>query len=118
MIPYVFLSFFLYIPCLSAAAPASLRLPSRLISSKGEERQGEKQEEKKGRGLRKLTSGASKQAHQKPAPATDEERRKRDVADDESWREKFGAEAARVIRRTVDKNVADYEYLKGFALKV
>lgn len=49
---------------------------------------------------------------------TDEERAARDAADDEGWRAKFGAEAARVIRETVDANVADYEYLKGFALKV
>lgn len=34
------------------------------------------------------------------------------------WAEKFGEEAARVIRDTVDANVADYEYLKQFAMKV
>jgi len=49
---------------------------------------------------------------------TDEEKRQRDAADDEAWRAKFGEEAAGVIRRTVDANVADYEYLKRFALKV
>ena len=39
-------------------------------------------------------------------------------AEDSQWREKFGAEGARVIRETVDANVKDYEYLKQFALKV
>lgn len=34
------------------------------------------------------------------------------------WAEKFGEEAAKVIRETVDANVADYEYLKQFAMKV
>ncbi|KAI9849111.1 MAG: hypothetical protein M1837_005341 [Sclerophora amabilis] len=38
--------------------------------------------------------------------------------DDTAWTEKFGPEGAKIIRETVDKNVADYEYLKGFALKV
>jgi hypothetical protein len=33
------------------------------------------------------------------------------------WREKFGKEAQEVIRACVDANVADYEYLKGCALK-
>lgn len=34
------------------------------------------------------------------------------------WAEKFGEEAAKVIRQTVDANVADYEYLKQFAMTV
>lgn len=58
------------------------------------------------------------QAHKKPEPVTEEEKRERDRADDEAWRKKFGEEAARVIRSTVDANVGDYEYLKSFALKV
>lgn len=37
---------------------------------------------------------------------------------DEEWKEKFGEEAARMIRETVERNLADYEYLKGFALRV
>jgi hypothetical protein len=39
-------------------------------------------------------------------------------AENEEWRKKFGEDAARVIRETVDANVADYEYLKSFAIKV
>lgn len=39
-------------------------------------------------------------------------------AENEDWRKKFGDDAARVIRETVDANVADYEYLKSFAIKV
>jgi len=38
--------------------------------------------------------------------------------EDEEWRVKYGDEGARVIRETVDANVKDYEYLKGFALRV
>ncbi|KAI3394166.1 hypothetical protein diail_3176, partial [Diaporthe ilicicola] len=39
-------------------------------------------------------------------------------AENEEWRKKYGEDAARVIRQTVDANVADYEYLKSFAIKV
>ena len=38
--------------------------------------------------------------------------------EDMEWREKYGAEGAKVIRETVDANVGDYEYLKQFALRV
>ncbi|KAL1642973.1 hypothetical protein SLS58_005215 [Diplodia intermedia] len=34
------------------------------------------------------------------------------------WVQKFGEEGAKVIKDTVDKNVADYEYLKQFAMRV
>lgn len=44
------------------------------------------------------------------APLTVEE-------EDAQWREKYGEEGQRVIRETVERNVADYEYMKGFALK-
>ena len=37
--------------------------------------------------------------------------------EDEQWRQKFGDEGQKVIRACVDANVADYEYLKSFALK-
>ncbi|CAF9926225.1 hypothetical protein IMSHALPRED_006913 [Imshaugia aleurites] len=46
--------------------------------------------------------------HKKNAKSEEEE--------DREWREKFGAEGAKVIRQTVDANVKDYEYLKQFAL--
>ncbi|QSZ34881.1 hypothetical protein DSL72_007742 [Monilinia vaccinii-corymbosi] len=38
--------------------------------------------------------------------------------ENEEWAEKYGEEAAKVIRETVDANVEDYEYLKSFAVKV
>lgn len=34
------------------------------------------------------------------------------------WKEKYGEEGQRLVRETVDANVADYEYLKQFAVKV
>ena len=37
---------------------------------------------------------------------------------DTEWKEKYGDEAAKVIRKTVDENMADYRYLKQFAIKV
>ena len=37
--------------------------------------------------------------------------------EDAEWLEKYGEDAARIIRQTVDANVQDYEYLKKFALK-
>ncbi|OQN97640.1 hypothetical protein B0A48_16504 [Cryoendolithus antarcticus] len=33
------------------------------------------------------------------------------------WKEKYGQKGAEIIRDTVAENVADYEYLKGFAIK-
>ncbi|KKK26934.1 hypothetical protein P175DRAFT_0152030 [Aspergillus ochraceoroseus IBT 24754] len=37
---------------------------------------------------------------------------------DAEWREKYGPEGAALIRKTVDANMADYLYLKQFAMKV
>ncbi|MCJ1309327.1 hypothetical protein MMC25_002986 [Agyrium rufum] len=48
--------------------------------------------------------------HRKAVKTEDEE--------NEEWAEKYGADAAKIIRETVDTNVKDYEYLKQFALKV
>ncbi|KAI1620502.1 P-loop containing nucleoside triphosphate hydrolase protein [Exophiala viscosa] len=36
---------------------------------------------------------------------------------DAEWKEKYGEKAAKVIRDTVDANMADYHYLKQFVLK-
>ncbi|KAK7736254.1 hypothetical protein SLS53_007089 [Cytospora paraplurivora] len=38
--------------------------------------------------------------------------------ENEQWRQKYGEEAAKVIRDTVDANIPHYEYLKSFAVKV
>ncbi|KAF4969675.1 hypothetical protein FSARC_3121 [Fusarium sarcochroum] len=38
--------------------------------------------------------------------------------EDKEWTAKFGAEAQKVIRKTVEDNVAHYEYLKQFALPI
>ncbi len=37
--------------------------------------------------------------------------------EDAEWREKYGEKGAKLIRETVDANIADYEYLKQFALR-
>ncbi|KAJ5273663.1 hypothetical protein N7478_008788 [Penicillium angulare] len=37
---------------------------------------------------------------------------------DAEWRAKYGEEAAAMIRRTVDENMADYLYLKKFSMRV
>lgn len=37
---------------------------------------------------------------------------------DAEWRERYGDEAAALIRKTVDANMADYLYMKQFAMKV
>jgi hypothetical protein len=47
---------------------------------------------------------------QKHAPKSDEQLYS-------EWVEKYGQEAADIIKKTVDENVADYEYLKQFAIK-
>lgn len=36
----------------------------------------------------------------------------------QEWTDKYGAEAAKVIKQTVDENLEHYEYLKQFAIKV
>lgn len=38
--------------------------------------------------------------------------------EDRQWTEKYGAKGQKIIRDCVEENVADYEYLKQFALKV
>ncbi|KAL2156516.1 hypothetical protein VTH82DRAFT_1261 [Thermothelomyces myriococcoides] len=48
--------------------------------------------------------------HPRKQPTEEEE--------DEEWRLKYGEEGQRIIRECVNANVADYEYLKSFALKV
>ncbi|KAK3391665.1 hypothetical protein B0T20DRAFT_421898 [Sordaria brevicollis] len=47
--------------------------------------------------------------HKAKTPTKEEE--------DNEWKEKYGEEGQKIIRETVDKNVADYEFLKKFALK-
>jgi hypothetical protein len=39
-------------------------------------------------------------------------------SENKDWAEKYGPEAAKVIRATVDANVPHYEYLKQFCLRV
>jgi hypothetical protein len=39
------------------------------------------------------------------------------VEQDQVWHEEFGAIGAQLIRRLVDENMQDYEYLKQFAVK-
>ncbi|KAG7290958.1 hypothetical protein NEMBOFW57_000964 [Staphylotrichum longicolle] len=41
-----------------------------------------------------------------------------EAEEDEEWRNKYGEEGQRTIRACVEANVADYEYLKSFAVKV
>lgn len=38
--------------------------------------------------------------------------------EDADWRKKFGDEAAKTIRETVDANIPHYDYLKSFAIKI
>lgn len=38
--------------------------------------------------------------------------------EDAEWREKYGEKGAKIIRENVEANIADYEYLKQFALRV
>lgn len=49
------------------------------------------------------------------------EKKKSPKTDDElyaEWVDRFGEEGAKIIKETVENNVADYEYLKQFAMKV
>ena len=52
--------------------------------------------------------------------ALTDSRQKTSTVDSENkeWREKYGSEAQKVIRATVDANIPHYEYLKQFCLKV
>lgn len=50
-------------------------------------------------------------AKEKREPKSDEQL-------DNEWREKWGEDAAKLIRKTVEENVADYEWLRQFKMKV
>jgi hypothetical protein len=56
----------------------------------------------------KLVTNTTQQPH---AVKTEEEW-------DAEWRKKYGPEAADLIRKTVDANMADYLYMKQFAMRV
>ena len=43
---------------------------------------------------------------------------KAEVEYDAEWRERYGDEAAAIIRKTVDDNMPAYLYLKQFAIKI
>jgi hypothetical protein len=51
-------------------------------------------------------------------PSCKKKKTKTIETENEEWREKYGAEAARIIRECVNANIPDYEYLKSFAIKV
>ena len=38
-------------------------------------------------------------------------------SENEEWRRKYGDEADKAIRASVDENIPHYEYLKSFAIK-
>jgi len=38
-------------------------------------------------------------------------------SENEEWRQKYGDEAAKIIRACVDENTPHYEHMKSFALK-
>ena len=48
---------------------------------------------------------------QKHAPKSDEQLYR-------EWIDKYGQGAADIIKKTVDDNVADYEYLKQYAIQI
>jgi len=58
-----------------------------------------------------IVSGRADLLLQKKQPKTDEEM----FAE---WVEKYGKEAAKTIKQTVDDNVETYEYLKQYAIKL
>jgi hypothetical protein len=54
----------------------------------------------------------------KPRDSAHKKKSKTVESEDREWREKYGEEGARIIRECVNTNIADYEYLKSFAIKV
>ncbi|KAH8595791.1 hypothetical protein B0O99DRAFT_651881 [Bisporella sp. PMI_857] len=54
----------------------------------------------------------------KPRDAAHKKKTKTVESENAEWVEKYGEKGAKVIRETVDANIADYEYLKKFAIKV
>lgn len=52
------------------------------------------------------------------ADSTELQKTPTEEEENKEWREKYGEEAQKVIRACVDANVADYEYLKSFAVQV
>ncbi|KAG0646791.1 hypothetical protein D0Z07_6310 [Hyphodiscus hymeniophilus] len=53
-----------------------------------------------------------------PRDEAHKKKQKTEESENQGWREKYGDEAAKIIRETVNANIADYEYLKSFAIKV
>lgn len=51
-------------------------------------------------------------------PRTHHQKTMTTESEDKEWTAKYGPEAQKVIRKTVEDNVADYEYLKQFALPI
>ncbi|KAF9773194.1 hypothetical protein IL306_009040 [Fusarium sp. DS 682] len=51
-------------------------------------------------------------------PRTHHQKTMTTETEDKEWTAKYGPEAQKVIRKTVEDNVADYEYLKQFALPI
>ncbi|KAI9733458.1 MAG: hypothetical protein M1818_007206 [Claussenomyces sp. TS43310] len=54
----------------------------------------------------------------KPRSATQKKKAKTTDDEDQEWAKKYGPEGRKIIRDCVDENVADYEYLKAFAIQV
>ncbi|KAK6069636.1 hypothetical protein SCUP234_10549 [Seiridium cupressi] len=52
------------------------------------------------------------------SPRTHAHKNLTDEIEDEQWREKYGEEGQKIIRKCVNENVEHYEYLKQFAIKV
>lgn len=47
---------------------------------------------------------------------TQKKKQKTEAEWDAEWKARYGDEAARMIRETVDRNMEDYLYLKRFAV--
>ncbi|CAG8960482.1 hypothetical protein HYFRA_00008201 [Hymenoscyphus fraxineus] len=54
----------------------------------------------------------------KPRSAAHKKKDKPVDTENEEWKQKYGEAGQKIIRETVDANLADYEYLKSFAVKV
>ncbi|PGH28227.1 hypothetical protein AJ80_00117 [Polytolypa hystricis UAMH7299] len=50
-------------------------------------------------------------------PRVHKKKAKTEAEFDEEWREKYGEKGAKIIRSAVDRTMADYQYMKKFAMK-
>ena len=70
----------------------------------------------RGRTRAQVSSPPPRHARSKGSPNITIQKESTVESENEEWKEKYGAEAQKIIRATVDANIPHYEYLKQFCI--